>query len=350
MFIFVENKQEDIFVALIPNMDSAELNKWLDEYLEWINQDIRNRLIADLDYQLPEEVKNLIDIVEGYRFWRRAIENSPLQMDPVEVPDKYLGVLKNIVLFKRKKVARELVRPLSKAINHASRLQIQEKQRHIEAYFSREWFLEATTIPVPALSKYIGIKHIEEFQSHHLKLQERRYDEKFAILQAPGLFYPDIYYYSEKCRVRNAGIIVGYIDIDNFKAFNTEFTEPTVDSELLPIFMNTLESHFYSHGFVYRYGGDEYTFILPNMEMELAIHFMKSLMSKIALNKYGKINKNPTISIGMYQVKCDNIFTEREIEEKANRAKNHAKHNGKNGISILRDDSINSESISKIDQ
>jgi GGDEF domain-containing protein len=100
--------------------------------------------------------------------------------------------------------------------------------------------------------------------------------------------------------------------------------------------MELMESHLYSHGFAYRYGGDEYVLLLPNMSLALGVGFIQEFQKKLAMISYRGVAEKTTISIGAVYVAADCFLTEREVEDRANRAKNFAKKSGKNCIATYR--------------
>lgn len=180
---------------------------------------------------------------------------------------------------------------------------------------------------VPRLTDYLTIQQIER---HYIRQPQpqREYDEKFHILQAPHQFLPDLSHYRYECELRGTSVIVAQVDIDNFKHFNTKYGHVTVDRRILPDFMRLLESHVYSHGYAYRHGGDEYALVLPSLDYNLAIDFLDSLRRKIASLRYRGIDEHTTVSIGFCYIDPDSYLTEREAEERANKAMNHAKDPG----------------------
>src|SRR6516162_9933128 len=58
--------------------------------------------------------------------------------------------------------------------------------------------------------------------------------------------------------LRGIILAIAFLDIDDFKTFNTKYGETKIDLNLLPRFMQALEAHVYHHGHAYRQGGDEY--------------------------------------------------------------------------------------------
>jgi GGDEF domain-containing protein len=64
----------------------------------------------------------------------------------------------------------------------------------------------------------------------------------------------------------------------------------------------------------------------------MGVAFIKEFQAKLRMIGYRGIAEKPTVSIGAVWIPYDCFLTEREIEDKANRAKNFAKKNGKNCI------------------
>jgi diguanylate cyclase (GGDEF)-like protein len=206
---------------------------------------------------------------------------------------------------------------------------------------------------IPSLFDFISIQDAELYlpedqRRSEVKQPERAYDEKFHILQAPALFLSDIQYYRTVCDLRRVPCSVAFIDIDDFKKFNSEVTETEVDRSVLPPFMRTLEAHFFSHGHAYRQGGDEYLAILPAMSRRFAIEFFDELRCLIAALTYSSTNRKTTVSIGLCVAEPDCLLTDRELQQKANRAKEHAKVAGKNCICTFKGEVSYSTEIEKV--
>lgn len=251
---------------------------------------------------------------------------------PVRVHDAYAGLLKRVLIEQRRKDADAIDVPLQKAIDGQLIKALKRDLQFIEYLMQASWFQEAEAARVPRLTDYLSIRHAEAARPSPIELSQREYDEKFHILEAPSLFLPDLAYYRERCRFRGAEISVAYIDIDDFKAFNTAHTETMVDLHLLTPFMEAIEAHVFCHGHAYRFGGDEYLLTLPNMGRKWAEEFLRSLQARIAGAMYRGIKRPPTISIGLCVVGVDCFLTDREVLGRANEAKNHAKATQKGTI------------------
>ncbi len=105
---------------------------------------------------------------------------------------------------------------------------------------------------------------------------------------------------------------------------------------MLPRFMEAIEAHVYAHGFAYRYGGDEYVLMLPNMDVEVGSLFLEQLRRRVAQIEYPETSKRTTISIGFIHLDQNSYLTEREALSKANEAKNYAKKRGRDRIATYR--------------
>ena len=104
--------------------------------------------------------------------------------------------------------------------------------------------------------------------------------------------------------------------------------------------MRTVEAHVYWHGYAYRQGGDEYLILLPNFSKEIAISFLDELRLKVSKVAYQGIQEKTTVSTGLCVADPDCFLTNRELQEKANIAKEHAKREGKNRIATYSGDNF----------
>jgi len=184
---------------------------------------------------------------------------------------------------------------------------------------------------MPRIADLLSIQDIEDSR-HATVLSNREYDEKFHILQAPKLFLEDLSHFRKQCEERGTNVIAAYLDVDDFKRLNSRYGEIQIDRQVLPRFMQALDAHVFHHGFAYRYGGDEYVILLPNLSQKLATGFLDDLRVRVSQLQYRGVEEQTTVSIGFCCVDPDSHLTDREIEELANRAKNFAKSNGKNCI------------------
>lgn len=209
---------------------------------------------------------------------------------------------------------------------------LEEDVKVLDALTAQDWFQQIESTRLPRPKDFLPIQFIEQSTTNKPPFLERQYDEKFHILQAPSLFLPDLAYFRAKCEDREVPLTVAFLDIDNFKKFNTDYTEPKVDRNLLPRFMQSVEAHVFHHGYAYRQGGDEYLILIPSLSKNLAIAFMDELRCELATLKYPDIDGVTTVSIGVCLVEPDCPLTHRELRDRASQAKHFAKEKGKNCI------------------
>jgi diguanylate cyclase (GGDEF)-like protein len=251
-----------------------------------------------------------------------------LQGNPeAPIRDENFPMLK-LALLQARRMAAINVETQQAATHHLETLgELDQVMVSYNQLMDEEWCKGVEAAAMPQLSDYLTIKVTEEMMNEH-QLPARQYDEKFGVLQASNLFLPDLRYFRARCALRHAPVSTAYLDIDEFKSFNTQYREAVVDRALLPKFMETIESHIFMHGHAYRYGGDEYMLLLPNMPLGPAVDFINRLREKLRNVDYQGISKNPTISVGLCVVGVDSYLTDREVEDRANRAKTYAKNEG----------------------
>jgi diguanylate cyclase (GGDEF)-like protein len=264
---------------------------------------------------------------------QRQLEAQERQR-PVRVHEAHGGLLKRVIIEERRRVAEEIDGPLEKAVDPQLVRLLRREISSIEYLMEAPWFEVATPQRLPRLTDYLSIRHAEAAAAE-LALAPRVYDEKFHILEAPALLLPDLRYYRRRCAFRGVPIAVAFIDIDDFKDFNTRHTETKVDLNLLVPFMEAVEAHVFSHGHAYRFGGDEYMLTLPNQDRDGAAAFLRGLQARIASAPYRGMHRAPTVSIGLSVVEVDCFLTDREIQARANAAKNHAKATEKGRIATF---------------
>jgi diguanylate cyclase (GGDEF)-like protein len=276
----------------------------------------------------PPEFQDLLEKIEGLmRTLNQGTEN---------IPPELLPCLKRAILDARLNLANQLEVSRASVSDPAT---VEKLDRHLEPYdqiMKDDWFQRTEPARIPGLSDFLTIER-SEFHLKDKKLQERLFDEKFHVLQAPTLFLPDLDYYRKKCGLRNLPVAVAYLDIDKFKDFNSRHGETFIDRNLLPRFMAALEAHVYARGFAYRFGGDEYAVLLPNTDSLMAENILAGFQDKLKGLTYQGIDQRTTVSIGFCEVKPNSHFTNQEFLHLAEVAKNFAKTNGRNCVATYVD-------------
>jgi diguanylate cyclase (GGDEF)-like protein len=313
--------------------------------LHWFLPEFNRTVVFPLhsqfpDYPLPGEVQatvryaeDIIGLLSGHPPGDvdvRSLVAEQLPADPGRPP-----FFKQAVLLYRRSRATYVEGLLGKTFNLELTATLKQQVEALDALCRQDWFQEIPAVPpLPRLKNYLSVQFIEE-STKDLALPPREYDEKFHILQAPTLFLKDLNHFRSKCEDRDVPVAIAFLDIDDFKGFNTRHTEPVVDRNLLPRLMRELEAHVYHHGYAYRQGGDEYLVVLPSMSRILAVTFLDQLRTKVADLEYPEIDGAPTLSIGFCLAEPGSPLTDRELLDRASQAKKFAKENGKNRIATF---------------
>lgn len=300
--------------------------------------DLQQQLVAPLHAELPG-VSLQVVAAEFFRKMREltgfanevSISLSARSVELPELPESLVPLFKAIFLQARLAKARELDRQRSRTTNPLVIAALEEQLKVYDDITHEGWFQGSVVERLPALSDVLTLERVEHLDSGSPFL-ERQYDEKFHILQAPGLFLPDLHYYRSKCGVRTIPVSIAFLDIDKFKEFNSELGETHIDRHVLPVFMRTLEAHIYGHGYAYRFGGDEYAILMPNADADLALNFIGQLRKRTGVLRFLATDKTITVSVGLCVAHEDCHLTDQELLQKAERAKNFAKTEGRDRV------------------
>jgi diguanylate cyclase (GGDEF)-like protein len=151
-------------------------------------------------------------------------------------------------------------------------------------------------------------------------------DQKFKILLSPGQAEKDFTEWSQHLSTVNGQIAVLFVDLDNFKALNTKYSEPRIDQSLLPDAMRLIESLARLRGGAYKYGGDEYVLILPNHDGMEGASFAEKARKALEEHAF-RVDADPlhiTMSIGV-AIWPVHGTTYQDLLTKASEAKTQAK-------------------------
>jgi|GEM_PF-6509417 len=118
-----------------------------------------------------------------------------------------------------------------------------------------------------------------------------------------------------------------FIDVDSFKKYNDRFGHPAVD-HILCQFADLLLRIIRSADILCRWGGDEFTILLPRTDEKQALSLATRLREKVKKYKFktprGRLITNFSISIGI-SVYPYNAFDAKSLVELADDALYHAK-------------------------
>ena len=169
--------------------------------------------------------------------------------------------------------------------------------------------------------------------------RERTYQQLSITDALTGLknarhFHNQIEMALEKSDRYNQSFSLCFLDLDNFKYMNDTYGHITGDG-ILKTFAGLLKDGLRLNDSAYRYGGDEFSIILPSTDYSGAINLANRIREKVNNHNFsvsGDVSLNITSSIGVTEYKAgDNAKT---ILSRADAALYAAKRVGKNRISF----------------
>ena len=151
-------------------------------------------------------------------------------------------------------------------------------------------------------------------------------DQKFRILLSARQAELDFAVYGDAAQALGNSVTLIYLDLDNFKALNTRFTNAKVDETILPAAQRLLTKLAQGRGGAYLHGGDEMCVIAPNLDEDEARAFAEKLRRSYEVEKFDVDGEdvNLTASIGVATWPL-NGSTYKTVLEAANRAQVDAK-------------------------
>lgn len=251
---------------------SKEEAAWLREQVTAYVAEIHTRIYSVVQRAVPTvQIQAWGELQQAAEKAHAAIAKAA--KEEVHVVDgRYMPLIKRAILSRRAIVARSVQEQLGSTVNSAIATQLRAKVRMFDKHLAA--LRDVNALPIPRLSDYLTYEAIAKLHGGSGSPTPRQFDEKFHILQAPGQFGRDLVAARDECGLRDASLAIAYIDIDDFKRkFNSPLSETVVDAEILPRFMRTMEARTYSHGYAYRFGGDEYLILLHNMSNQWALAF-----------------------------------------------------------------------------
>ena len=140
-------------------------------------------------------------------------------------------------------------------------------------------------------------------------------------------------------------------DIDYFKCINDTYGHLCGD-EMLKCFASIIdEKAAQESGWTGRYGGEEFTVMLPNTSKEDAMSVAERIRKEIEKTDFCYENQhmNVTISIGcaVYDSEKNPVSVPKDLVEQADKALYASKRNGRNMVSFADSDVINNIEIPK---
>lgn len=193
---------------------------------------------------------------------------------------------------------------------------------------------------VLGLLLYLSLSILLSHAFKQLFLMYQDIEEKANKDQRTGLFnhsYFESMLESElaKTRVQGTPLSLGLLDIDDFKKYNDRFGHLQGDS-LLSFFGKFLIQKTEGTPFTaFRYGGEEFTLLLPGLEVDEAFTFMNALRKQLNDTPFEGVEVFPhgclSFSAGVAQFETD-MYNKSQLVDQADKALYYAKKQGKNNV------------------
>ncbi len=322
-----DEKQKDQLILCVTNL----INVFSSE----LGQPIADRF----PMTFPEDLKQIQQDLNSLReqLGRKSGGN---------LSEKYLPYLKLAIQLTRVQKAEEQEALRGKTHNSAILEKIDRNIDYLSDFIKSRWYVDSNSFVLPVITDYLKLKEAYNVLPGRV-LEHQPFDAKFGILKSHNSFLPMLQQARYEAKLRGIEISVAFLDIDKFKYFNTTFGEPLIDSQFLPVVMQTIESHVYSHGTGFLFGGDEYVLLLPNMDQAMLLPFLNTLQRKLADVRIPGITNGITISIGCCRISSNSYLTDAEVIGHANRAMRFAKK-WRDCVGYYRTDSFEEQDLEAI--
>ena len=132
----------------------------------------------------------------------------------------------------------------------------------------------------------------------------------------------------------NKSLCLMMIDVDNFKAFNDQYGHTAGDSVLVAV-AEALREYLRPTDLVARFGGDEFSVLLPDLHIKQARQTAERIRQQIAGMSPPSLATAVTVSIGLAQrTPNDDVAT---LVQRADAAMYDAKEAGRNRVAVAGD-------------
>ncbi len=126
------------------------------------------------------------------------------------------------------------------------------------------------------------------------------------------------------------------LDMDYFKKVNDFYGHPQGDTVLCEI-SHILRNNIRVCDTIGRYGGEEFSIILPESKLEDSVNLAERIRKEVELYNFGDVNKviKCTVSIGVSSYPDPGVKNLEDLINKADRALYNAKAEGRNRVCII---------------
>ena len=168
-----------------------------------------------------------------------------------------------------------------------------------------------------------------------IKLKQLAITDGLTKLYNSRYFYNQLEMEIDRMNRYNHPLALLLLDIDNFKMYNDTYGHLDGDKVLIRL-GETIRNCLRTMDTAYRYGGEEFTVLLPETSVEEAITVAQRIQSRLAAEEFvtsGGIKNTITLSVGITEYSPKEDLT--SFISRADKAMYLSKDRGKNTISVL---------------
>ncbi|MCX5703574.1 MAG: sensor domain-containing diguanylate cyclase, partial [Candidatus Omnitrophica bacterium] len=296
--------------------------------------------------QIEQEKKNLDDLINAYKFSNNVLSSGfNRQVQQLRIPLREqnggllaLGVLDGMPLLLNKEAIQNyqgdrIVQMLKTEELVAVPLKAKDKVNGIilaDNFINKEPITKDDVRMLTMLANQAGLA-IENSQLYE-KTVTRAHSDYLTDLWNHGHFQYILQTEIEKAKATQAALSLIMLDIDDFKIYNDLLGHQAGDS-ILKELSAVLREQSRKMDSVCRYGGEEFTIILPRTEKKEAFLIAERLRMDIAKHKFIREeilpNKKLTVSLGLASFP-ENGKSASELISSSDKALYEAKRKGKN--------------------
>lgn len=193
---------------------------------------------------------------------------------------------------------------------------------------------------VLGLLLYLSLSILLSHAFRQLFVMYQTIEEKANTDQRTGLFnhsYFESMLENELTNARTQGtpLCLGLIDIDDFKKYNDRFGHLQGDSLLALLGDFLMRKTEGTPVTAFRYGGEEFTLLMPGMELDESYRFMNKLRKQLNDTPFEGVEVFPhgclSFSAGVAPYQVD-MYNKSQLVDQADKALYYAKKQGKNNV------------------
>lgn len=182
-----------------------------------------------------------------------------------------------------------------------------------------------------------GMLQMQRWQDvdHYVEMAHR--DDVTGLYNQRKLI-KDLTFYIRKNTLTSENFCVLFIDIDYFKKVNDSYGH-LIGTNLLVQLGNLLKGTMRENDLAYRYGGDEFVMLLPNVSRDMGRKVGERILSKVKNSRFSfknEITIPMSVSIGVAEFPSD-AKTSEEIVEIADQMMYQAKNFGRGRVCTVND-------------